>query len=59
VKKKKNETAAPQNNTFASSDTHVYTLQPAKELFFCQRTEEKSTPRHRLADLYITFDEND
>ena len=42
--------------THLQAPTHKPILQLAKELFFCHRTEEKSTPRHRLADLDITFD---
>ncbi len=42
--------------THLQAPTHKPKLQLAKELFFCQRTGEKSTLRHGLADLENTFD---
>jgi hypothetical protein len=45
-----------QETAHLQAPTHKSMLQLAKELFFCLGTEEKSTLRHRLADLEFTFD---
>lgn len=57
MRKKKDETANPQNNTFASSDTQADASACKRVVFLQAEASEKNRPpRHILADLNNNFD---
>jgi len=55
VRKKKNETADPQNSTFASSDTQAK-ASACKRAVFLLTDRKKTILRHGLADMDISFE---